>query len=74
MERDRELSLALARAEMILENHPEIRPGQAVWNACVSIYPDLNHLAGGRVDCFHNDRAIPALLHLMLWRNRRKDE
>lgn len=73
MARDRELSLALARAEMVLKHHPDIRPGQAVWNACVEVYPDLRNLAGGRMDCYHDDRQIPALLHFMLWRNR-KDE
>ncbi|NBT35488.1 MAG: hypothetical protein EBT03_08105 [Betaproteobacteria bacterium] len=75
---DRKFSLLLAKWRLLLGEYPELRPGQALWNVAVEMY-DINQLFGGhpfqllQLDTFNNDRAIPKLLHFLLWQNQEED-
>jgi hypothetical protein len=69
---DRKFSLLLAKWRLLLGEYPELRPGQALWNVAVEMY-DINQLLCGHLDTFNNDRAIPKLLHFLLWQNQEED-
>jgi hypothetical protein len=70
---DRRFSLLLARWKLILEEHPDLRPGQALWNVAFEMYEVTGSLCNSGLDAFDNDRAIPKLLHFLLWQNQEED-
>ncbi len=72
---DQKLALAVARADLAVREHPELRVGQALWNALMAEMPEAVHdLAGSELDCFYEDRKVFATIHAMLWRTRRESD
>lgn len=53
----------IRRSEKLICYFPEYRRGQALFNACLELYPDIaNQLRGTDCDPFHNDKRIDAFL------------
>ena len=57
------ITWVLGLAEKYRKQHPELREGQALFNAVNQIDPiAADELRGSNVDCFYNDKLVPDFL------------